>query len=499
MIEPSVIDAEGLEAFLRSYPPFSSAPDGVVSAAARAARVRRYDRGALVLDAFTRANDEVWVVVEGRMDVWNDAERFTDAPDEVLGPGGLFGFSSMLMGVAIGPRAVAATDGTEVARIPRDLVAPVFTSAAGAEFLATQIARKTAGRHRTPVEVPLHERLQQAESVEELRTLSAQTSLLLSELLHDGLASSRVIAEYSGIIDTIVRRAIVLVLTGHPDLSVDEFTWLSLGSNGRREAVPSSDVDAAVAFDDAVPPARIDRYLAAFGEIDDLLTSLGLSVDAHGATPTRRAFARTNQEWRAAAEQWLATPERDQGAIMTSLLVDARPIHGDPGLPEVSRVFGELRTHPGTMRLLLHESLAKRARRRSVRDLLNVRREVFDVKEHALLPIVNLARWSALSVGSSVLSTTERLEAAGGTAILPEPQARALVEVFQVLQRLRLRYQLRELSQGRPPTDVIRLESLSPINRSIIMRAAHEVAVAQRRMDNVSTYAEPDSWTAPER
>lgn len=493
-----MIDAAGLEALLRSHPPFSSAPGEVVAAAARAARLRRYDRGALVLDAFTRPNDEVWVVVEGRMDVWNDAERFTDAPDEVLGPGGLFGFSSMLMGAAIGPRAVAGTDATVVARMPRELVAPVFTSAAGAEFLAAQIARKAVGRHR-PVEVPLHDRLRQAESVEELRTLSAQTPLLLSELLHEGLASGRVIAEYSGIIDTIVRRAIVLVLDAHPELSVDAFTWLSLGSNGRREAVPSSDVDAAVAFDDGVTPSSIDRYLAAFGEIDDLLASLGLSIDAHGAVPARRAFARTNREWRAAAQRWLATPERDQGAIMTSLLVDARPIHGDPGLPEVTRVFGELRTHPGTMRLLLQESLAKRARRRSVRDLLNVRREVFDVKEHALLPIVNLARWAALSAGSSVLSTTERLEAAGGTAILPEPQARALVEVFQVLQRLRLRYQLRELSQGRPPTDVIRLDSLSPINRSIIMRAAHEVAVAQRRMDNVSTYAEPDSWTAPER
>ena len=25
------------------------------------------------------------------------------------------------------------------------------------------------------------------------------------------------------------------------------------------------------------------------------------------------------------------------------------------------------------------------------------------------------------------------------------------------------------------------------------------VAVAQRRMDNISSYVEPDSWTAPER
>ncbi len=75
-----------------------------------------------------------------------------------------------------------------------------------------------------------------------------------------GLASGKVIAVYSTFLDTITRRAIGLVFAQHPELSVDAFTWLSLGSNGRREAVPSSDVDSAVAFDDAVSP-EADRRL----------------------------------------------------------------------------------------------------------------------------------------------------------------------------------------------------------------------------------------------
>ena len=56
---------------------------------------------------------------------------------------------------------------------------------------------------------------------------------------------------YSSILDTIVRRTITLIFAQHPDLSLDAFTWLSLGSNGRREAVLSSDIDSAVAFRDA--------------------------------------------------------------------------------------------------------------------------------------------------------------------------------------------------------------------------------------------------------
>ena len=61
------------------------------------------------------------------------------------------------------------------------------------------------------------------------------------------------------------------------------------------------------------------------------------------------------------------------------------------------------------MRLLLRESLSHRAKLRSAWRLFARRPDTFDIKAHALLPVVNIARWAALSVGSAVLPTTERL------------------------------------------------------------------------------------------
>ena len=139
--------------------------------------------------------------------------------------------------------------------------------------------------------------------------------------------------------------------------------------------------------------------------------------------------------------------------MMTSLLVDGRPIHGDPGLPAATAAFGDLRRHPATLRLLLQESLAYRARMRSIRERLTRRPETFEVKTHAVVPLVNIARWSALAVGSSALPTVERLRAvaASGSAMLPADRADAMVEVFGQLQRLRLRYQLMQRAQGDRP------------------------------------------------
>ena len=237
---------------------------------------------------------------------------------------------------------------------------------------------------------------------------------------------------------------------------------------------------------------RIEAYRLAFVEILELLDRAGLHSDSHGASAGRRVFARSNAEWRDAARSWLAAPTEHQGAMMTSLLVDGRPIHGDPGLTEVNRVFADLRAHPGTMRLLLTESLAKRAKQRSIRDLLAGRGDTFDIKHHALLPIVNIGRWAALTVGSGLLPTVERLRAASGSAMLPDRQAGILVEVFEVLQRLRLDWQLGQVRNDEAPTDILSMAELSPLDRSVIAEAVREIAAVQRRMDNIAQFVPAD-------
>lgn len=617
-----VMDQAQLAEFLGRHPPFTSMTPAAVTSLAEAAEVVEYAHGDLVLDAFKDPTVEVLVVVSGRVALWNDSAKLTDPPDEVVGAGGLFGFSAMLTERSIGPRAIAAGR-ARVARIPGSVAASAFVSRQGAEFLAQNLAHHagmdrdlpaysnveelitgapvlagpgdtaadvarqmsgasngcvavrlddgtyglvtdaslrqrvlvdglspqapatevlapatpvvtvgdsaaeamirlldTGAEHvvvldgsgglrgvvpwrdfsvsRTASDVSLHEQLRRAGSVDELADLARGIPTFLGELLARGLASGRVIALYSTILDTTIRRAIRIVFAGHEDLDRDAFTWLSRGSNGRREAVLSSDVDSAVAFTDGTPPELLGAYRSAFSEVHAVLASGGLSSDGHGATAQREPFSRTNAQWRAAARGWMAEPTKNQGAIMTSLLVDGRPIEGDPALPAVSAVFTELRQHPGTMRLLLEESLARRAKLRSNRDALLRRPADIDIKEHALLPVVNLARWAALSVGSSALGTTERLRAAGGSAMLPQDKATTLVEVFEVLQRLRLRYQLMQHHHGQPPSDTFPEELMSPMDRSIVAQAVREISSIQKRMTRVSAYVPAEQWSLPE-
>ena len=346
----------------------------------------------------------------------------------------------------------------------------------------------------TTAGVSLHQQLRRAGSLDELHRRARRLPVTLRDFTRRGLASSKVIAVHSSLIDTVVRRTIHLVLAEHDDLDPAAFSWLSLGSNGRREAVLSYDIDAAVAFDDSLDVGMLDRYRSVLAEVVGELARAGLTSDSHGATPAHRLFARTDEQWGAAGRQWLADPAANRGGVLISLLVDGRPIYGDPGPSSIGRVFQELRTSPAALRILLHQALQPRARLRSVRALLSRRQEPFDLKEHALAPIVNLARWAALSVGSSALNTIDRLRTTSGSAILPQEQADTLIEIFEVLQRLRLRTQLAQLDAGESPSDRVSIDRLSPIDRSVIGQAVREIAAVQRRAANLAASAPPEAW-----
>lgn len=174
-------------------------------------------------------------------------------------------------------------------------------------------------------------------------------------------------------------------------------------------------MDSAVSFAESVPdPHLIAQYRHAFADVGQVLRGSGLAGDSNGASAETPLFSRTHSQWQAAAQQWLLSPLDNKGTILASLLLDGRPIWGDPGVTAVSEVLGNIRSHPSTLRLLFAESLSYRAKLRSMRDVLSRRGGTFDINAHALIPVINIARWAALSVNSTELGTRSRLGAAAG-------------------------------------------------------------------------------------
>ncbi|SDC93292.1 putative nucleotidyltransferase substrate binding domain-containing protein [Rhodococcus tukisamuensis] len=285
----------------------------------------------------------------------------------------------------------------------------------------------------------------------------------------------------SVIVDAAAARALQLV-TADRDGGAAPFAWLSLGSVARREAMPGSDVDSALAWADEDPDACAEDLMAIAARVHDLLDRCGFPSDDKGAVAARPRFARSGGEWLRATGGWIADPYQDKGIVMISLLTDSRVVWGADRLGLAAVVAERARANPQALRLLLREAVEDKARIHSLRQILTRRTETVDLKSQGVMPIVNVARWAGLATGSDAGSTTARLQAASGGGLLPDDDARVLAESFDVLQQIRLRHQCEQLEQGLPVTDELAIATLTPLYRSLLANAVREVAGVQRKL-----------------
>ncbi|WP_072802057.1 putative nucleotidyltransferase substrate binding domain-containing protein [Rhodococcoides yunnanense] len=330
----------------------------------------------------------------------------------------------------------------------------------------------------------------------ELASAAHRIPDLAVDLFRGGTEATAVSAILSVVIDSVVRRALELAWSANPEVPRSDVAWLTLGSVARREAMPSSDVDSALSWSDRLPdPADGDRTrdtasMDLARAVHLILEKCGLPADSNGAVASSPRFARSATQWRSAAAHWLSNPfgdrgnpTGDSGLIMSSLLVDGRVVWGNRDLHTVPLVYRTLaEDHPEALRLQLRDALAGRARSRSLRDVLARRGGTFDLKAHAITPIVNLARWGGMSVGVASASTPARLAAASGNGLLTDRDVGVLTEVFDLLQRLRLGHQIEQVAAGVRPGDVLVMADLSALERSLLGDGVREIAAVQRRV-----------------
>jgi CBS domain-containing protein len=305
--------------------------------------------------------------------------------------------------------------------------------------------------------------------------------------LHDTrLAATSIAAIYSVVLDAMTRRAVELALE---ELGEGEtpFAWLALGSQARREAVPSSDLDSAIVwYGDAEEQSVRPRLHEVGKRAVATLEACGLRPDDKGASAANLRFVRSEGSWRRVARSWLADPTQEKALILTSVLVDSRPVWGIHAGTPVAEEFCLAPDHPALLRQLARFSLSYRPPTGFLRGLVvehtGERRGQLDLKLGGIIPIVDLARWAAMAAGVTCTSTAERLRVAGDAGTLPQSDAGTLLEAFELIVELRVEHQVAQLQAGETPDDYIDPGRLSALTRSHLKEAFRAVAAVQKRV-----------------
>jgi CBS domain-containing protein len=295
--------------------------------------------------------------------------------------------------------------------------------------------------------------------------------------LHDArVAAADIAAIETVVVDALARRLLELTVATRED-PLPPFSWLALGSQARREMVPSSDLDSAIIwFDDDEQDEALPALQAVGAEVSNALEACGLRRDDHGATAGNPLFVRSRASWQAAARSWLDDPTQEQAGILVSVFVESRPVWGVHLGSPLSDTFRGAAENTALLRLLARMALARRP---SIKEL---RRGPLDLKSAGLLPVVNLARWAGMAAGVTSASTRERLQAAGEAGTLRAADARLLLEALDLMGELRLAHQVEQLRTGAGADDHVDPDSLSELMRAQLKEAFRTVASVQKRV-----------------
>ncbi len=306
--------------------------------------------------------------------------------------------------------------------------------------------------------------------------------------LHDAQAGpARASAVISNLADSLTRRSIELSIRelGPPPCP---FSWIALGSHGRQEAVPGSDVDSALTWDSDQEDGDAKSYMLSLGSrVCEELARCGLAADKRGASAGGDLFVRPTGEWRRLIRGSISNPEKDKGLIVISLFLDGRVLHHGGGASALRDEFEAAAGRRGLLRLMLRLALANKPAVGRLRDFALERsgehRGLLDIKHGGLLPVTSIARYASLTAGAIAAgSTLERLSAADAAGTLDGDSARSLSEGFGLFQSLRLEHQVDQLERAVEPDDYVNPKALEPGRRRRLRNALREVRAVQNKL-----------------
>ncbi len=334
----------------------------------------------------------------------------------------------------------------------------------------------------------LRRSIDDASGLEDLKRVASRVAPTVIALHESGVPPAQVGAILAVVADALTDRMIDLEIAarGAPPAP---FRWIALGSLGRRELVPSSDIDSALVWDGEPGDDEGQAYMSALAEtVVKGLASCGFEPDTHGATGADASFARTLQGWREGIRDAIDNPRQHQALILVSLLLDGRVVHRVGDTPDVLDELRQLRHRPALRKLMLRLALASKPPTGFLRGFIvehsGEHHGELDLKRGGLLPIVDLARYASLAAGARATSTHERLRIAATAGILNTGEARTLSEALDLFWRLRFEHQVEQLHRGERPDDYLDPESLNQLTRSYLRDAFHAVSGVQRHLAN---------------
>lgn len=312
-----------------------------------------------------------------------------------------------------------------------------------------------------------------AGSLDELKSAARQIDSLVAVLHADGVKVEVIAALVGEINRQIFARLWELIAP--EDLRANS-CLVVMGSEGRGEQIIKTDQDNALLLRDGFACAELE---AVTGRFTAALIDFGYPPCPGGIMLSRPLWRQPLAAFKDTLRRWIIGgpdgPDKD-GHMNLAIFLDAAPVAGDASLLRAARAHVDF--------LMMNDQgyfarFAQAVERfgeggswwSRLPGLTGRAAAEIDIKKLGIFPLVHGVRALALEHRIAALGTADRLKALVSAGHLDAGFARDLTDALRLLIGVKLSSNLRQIADGRPPGNAIRLTELGTLDRQALKEA----------------------------
>ncbi|MEC7264276.1 MAG: DUF294 nucleotidyltransferase-like domain-containing protein, partial [Bacteroidota bacterium] len=309
--------------------------------------------------------------------------------------------------------------------------------------------------------------IKRATDSKRLRSIRHGIMTLLQGYLEQNIPIGLVSKIISELNDASTKRIIEITLDNMEVKPPVNFTWLTLGSQGRGEQLLNTDQDNAILFED-VPEEKLEEtrtyFLELGSKISQELNTVGFEYCPADMMASNPSWCHSLSEWKEVTSHWINNPGPEE-ILLSSIFFDYNVTFGSKALAdELSHsIFDHAKRYPQFLTHLASGAMQNPSPSGFFRDFLveqdGEHKDFFDLKLRALMPIIDAARVLILSHSiKSINNTAERYEKLAEL----EPNNRELFLACSYASKALLKFRTR---QGLLHNDSGRFIALDQLNK----------------------------------
>lgn len=321
-------------------------------------------------------------------------------------------------------------------------------------------------RIQTNTPLYLIKEIESAESIDQLRQIGTKLTDMVQYAVNINADTTNLIQLITQFNDTFVQRLISILDLTHNIRLPAGAAYLVMGSEGRREQTLRTDQDSSIVYRDDLSADNLKLVRRFAEKIAASLERVGVPLCPGNMMASNSDWCHSISEWKHLTTEWICRPNTDN-TLLFGGLQDLRVLHGDVSFEE------ELHSHIIECARLNSNFFAEMAHNivrfepplglfgRLIVEKTEEAYGKIDLKKGGVFTLTRGVALLALEAGIMGGTTWEKLSRLHHLKIVSDHDLETLNESFTFLIKLRLKTQLRAVSDDTEPDNMVAVHSLT--------------------------------------